>query len=559
MEYQARGVEHRLITALNSGSVVVLEGARATGKTSLANHLVGSGIMSAYRSFADSGELEAAEDSPSDYVRRLGNRTIIDEAQLAESITVAVKEVVDKNPSPGRFLLTGSTRLRRNVLGGSDPLAGRTGPSISLWPMTIGEREGEPVNLVEKLLQPEMPDIPVGRHVTRSDLVDMVGRSGLPDLRDITDLAVLRGRLQAYIGDVTSLKRFAGRDLEAMRRFVRFVAGRTSGTVNISDFARSAEISRKSADEYLAMLIEALLVRRLEAWHSSSDKSAVSTAKLHIFDTGAAAALGGLRPAEESNHLGQLVETLIVNELATQAGWMLEPPSIYHWRSSRGEVDMVIESPTGFILAVEVKTSGNAKKSMFDGIDAFRRANPRRPVRGIVFHSGPTVLPFSDDRWAIPFGALTPRHGPSVGPSPDFRTPVPPAEANLVDSRLIADELARQFELMADDLPDYDTIIRRPPTISPASGVVEMELTAAGSRLKVRLTVKHTTTHGHTTLTATIDPLRTGHTQPAPVNWVSPVEVSRQLSNLVSDAIQPAVAPLLSALGSADPTPGGPT
>lgn len=413
--YLPRGLERRLRHRLAAEPLVILQGARAVGKTRLVDHAVSQGWLSGVRSFLNPTELEAARLAPRDYVFNLPHGTAIDEAQLCEEILLPTKERVESAP-PGSLLLTGSTRLRRDGLGGSDPLAGRVATPLHLGPMTIAERMGAPRQIVDRMFDDDPASIEVNQGATRSDLIEIVQAIGLPALTALTG-ADRQGRADAYLRDVTSLSSFDSLDVRRVGELARFLAGRTSTPVNVSNYGQQLEISRPTIEKYLARLEEALVVHRLPAWRRSKDKTVTATPKLHFFDTGIASAVSRMAPESDAQHLGALVESLVVNELLRQSQWLDVTPDAYHWRrDKRTEVDLVFEDTTGRAICVEVKASEGVQARDFAGADRFRQDNPDHFHRGFVFYSGTNVLSFGDDRWALPIGCLQPAQVPgSVG------------------------------------------------------------------------------------------------------------------------------------------------
>ena len=406
--YLRRGLEGRLRQRLTVDSVVVLEGARATGKSSLIREGFSQGWLQDVRSFTDETELAAARAAPRDYVNSLVAGTAIDEVQLFEEITLAIKDRIDTDETPGQLVLTGSTRLHRNALGGSDPLAGRMQRSLVLGPLTAGERSGQPVNLLAELVMNDPSEIEVVGHFSRSDLATFVSVPGLPGLFELP--AVQRqNRIEQYLTSVTSLQAFESRNVQNLTSLARYLANRTATLINVSDFAQRVEIARQTTNDYLSNLEEALLVQTLPAWTASKDKSEGLRGKIHFFDAGVAGGLGRLDPVGDADALGRLAETFVVNEMSRQAMWVEQPPELFHWRhKQRDEVDLVVEWADGMVVCIEVKSAEKVGLSDFRGIDAFRQKYPDRFHRGFVFYSGDVVLPFGEDRWAIPFGALGP-------------------------------------------------------------------------------------------------------------------------------------------------------
>lgn len=405
-DYLSRGIEARLRERLESDPLVILEGARATGKSWLVKHARSIGWLNEVEDFNDPAVRAAAAAAPRDYVQSLPHGTAIDEAQLVPAIMLPMKERAETSP-PGSILLTGSTPLPRDGLGGSDPLAGRVGRTLRLGPLTIGERIGHPVGLVSQLFSDVPATIEVGGTLPRSELVLLLNQPGLPDLARLVDPAEGRERSQQYLTQVISRSPFDSLDVQRVERLARHLAVRSSTLLNVQQFAQATELSRETVNRYLARLEEALLLVRLRGWRRSKDKSETDKPKMHFFDAGVASGVGSMRPADDEQALGRLAETFVITELVRQCEWQHRPPTPYHWRrKDRTEVDLILEDVEGAVVAIEVKASEMVSIRDFRGIDAFRQAHPGVFHRGFVFYTGSNVLPFGDDRWAIPFAAL---------------------------------------------------------------------------------------------------------------------------------------------------------
>src|SRR3954469_1977555 len=124
--------------ALRVMPAVIITGARQTGKSTLVRDLV-SGGGRLYASLAGRDARDQAVSAPAQLVRRAPAMTL-DEVQREPGLLLAVKRAIDEERTPGRFLLTGSAklRLRRRV---SETLAGRA-TYLVLWPLTRREQLG---------------------------------------------------------------------------------------------------------------------------------------------------------------------------------------------------------------------------------------------------------------------------------------------------------------------------------------------------------------------------------------------------------------------------------
>lgn len=134
-----RNIETELQAALADTPVVLLNGARQTGKTTLVRNYSGA-ASATYVTLDDATQLSAARSDAIGFLEGFRGRAVIDEVQKAPELFPALKLSVDRDRRPGRFLLTGSA----NVLllpQISESLAGRM-ELITLWPLSQGELHG---------------------------------------------------------------------------------------------------------------------------------------------------------------------------------------------------------------------------------------------------------------------------------------------------------------------------------------------------------------------------------------------------------------------------------
>ena len=103
-----RHISASLLEALGDNPVVLLHGARQTGKSTLTQWLASNQHPSRYLTLDDAGVLAAAQGDPSGFIAALKGPVVIDEIQRAPELFMAIKAAVDRGRQPGRFLLTGS-------------------------------------------------------------------------------------------------------------------------------------------------------------------------------------------------------------------------------------------------------------------------------------------------------------------------------------------------------------------------------------------------------------------------------------------------------------------
>lgn len=143
-----RAIARRIVEALADTSVVVLNGARQVGKTTRVRSLPYRGT-SAFVTLDDVASRKSAELDPRAFLSRPVDTLVIDEVQLVPALFRAIKAEVDRDRRPGRFLLTGSSRLL-TAPDMADALVGRV-ETLELWPFSQGEIGGGADRFVDRL------------------------------------------------------------------------------------------------------------------------------------------------------------------------------------------------------------------------------------------------------------------------------------------------------------------------------------------------------------------------------------------------------------------------
>jgi predicted AAA+ superfamily ATPase len=188
------------------------------------------------------------------------------------------------------------------------------------------------------------------------------------------------------------------------------MAARCGGLMNMSELSRTADIAHATLRRYLGLLEAIFLFQPLPAWSTNLGKRLVKAPKSHLIDSGVSAHLRGEtdpRRLSESNALGALLETFVLQEVRKQLSWSTEAATAYHFRSAAGqEVDIVLETPRGAIAGIEVKAAASINKGAFAGLESLAATAGKRFVHGAVIYLGEQVLRFSERLTAIPIQAL---------------------------------------------------------------------------------------------------------------------------------------------------------
>jgi len=398
----------RLREALADSPVVLIHGPRQCGKTTLAR-TVCDPLGYTYVSFDDDTALNAATADPAGFIADLPGKTVLDEIQRVPSLLTAIKSTVDRNRSPGRFVLTGSTNiLLLPTL--SDSLAGRM-EILRLHPLAQVELERRTPKFLHRLFGD-------GFQVRRSarlgrELAERVAAGGYPAALARTGTARrarwYRDYVQAIVErDVRDLARVQGLDL--LPRLMELAAGQTARLINVSELSAPFQVSRPTIRDYITLLARVFLLEELPPWHRNRLSRLVKTPKLHIGDTGLATALLGVDAADlwsDKTLLGQLLETFVLQELRRMSAAHDTSLTFHHFRDKDGaEVDIVLERGPRAIAGVEVKASATVTDADFRGLRKVQQAAGRAFRHGVVLYDGETSASFGDGMYAMPVRSL---------------------------------------------------------------------------------------------------------------------------------------------------------
>jgi predicted AAA+ superfamily ATPase len=404
-----RHIAPRLAEALAESPVVLLHGARQTGKSTLVQRIAAERRMR-YLTFDDAAVLASASADPAGFLGGIDGPVALDEVQRVAGLFLAIKWDVDRNRKPGRYLLTGSA----NVLmlpKLSESLAGRM-EILPLWPLSQGEVACRPEGFIDALFTGRPPRIAVGRD-GGVDLAQRVLLGGYPEALRRERPQRRRAWFSSYVAtilqrDVRDLASIAG--LSEMPRLLMLLASRSASLLNYSDVSRGLSLPQTTLKRYMALLEATFLVQFLPAWSGNLGNRLVKSPKLYLSDTGLAASLLGQADAEhlrQSPMFGPLVESFVVAELRKQATWSHTQPGMLHFRSAAGqEVDVVLESPAGEVVGVEIKAGAALSTADFRGLNALAQEAANRFHRGVLLYQGREVVPFGRNLHAVPIEAL---------------------------------------------------------------------------------------------------------------------------------------------------------
>ena len=388
--------------------MVVVTGARQCGKSTLVQ-VVAKGRAAEWRSLDTAVTRQAALADPVGFVDYPG-LMVIDEIQRAPQLLLAIKEQVDADPRPGRYVLTGSARVL-GLRALPDTLPGRT-ETIELWPFSQGEIDGTRDGFIDEVFEVGA-DLSHSSEVSRAEYAERIVRGGFPEAVARTTSRRRERFFDSYLADLIVRDVTQLSDIERtaeMRAMVRLLAARSGQLLVISRLSADAGLPVRTLNRYLALLEEVFLVKRIPAWSRNVSTRATGTPKLAFVDSGIAANLLGtdvrtlLRPG---GPFGALLEGFVLMELARQLTWSQQRAELFHYRTKdKVEVDAVLENRQGQVVGIEIKASSTVAARDFRGVRHLAERIGDDFIAGIVFYTGAQTLPFGPRLRAVPVSAL---------------------------------------------------------------------------------------------------------------------------------------------------------
>lgn len=405
MALYPRLVEQRIADAMSDTRVVLIVGPRQSGKTTLAKKMANEGME--YYTLDNATTLDAARQDPVGFVRGM-DRAIIDEIQRAPELLLAIKESVDTDQRPGRFLLTGSANLM-TLPRVADSLAGRM-EVVRLLPLAQSEIRTAGSSFLRDAFRNEAK---AGEPIFGDDLVAAVLAGGYPEALGRKTLSrrqdwyadYVQAIVQRDVRDVAQIEQIA-----QMPRLLRILAEHSGQLVNYSRIGAAIGMNHITTQKYVRIFESLFLARTVQPWFSNKLKRLTKTPKIHFLDSGLLASLRDLsldRLRDDRGQFGALLETFVFGEILKLASGAQTRLEFSHFRDKQqNEVDIVIEDTRGRIVGIEIKAAASVSNSDFSGLRILAEASGERFVSGMVLYDHQKVIPFGERLSAAPISAL---------------------------------------------------------------------------------------------------------------------------------------------------------
>jgi len=292
----------------------------------------------------------------------------------------------------------------------SESLAGRM-EILTLRPFSQGEFAGYRDGLIDRLMATNF-QAPDCARVEAADLTGRAMRGGYPEAttrssqrrRDAWFASYVTAILQRDVRDLANIE-----GLTQMPRLLSLLAARSGALINKAELSRAMGMAYTTLERYLALFEATFLYEPLPAWAGNPSKRLTRSPKAFLCDSGLTAYLLGIasdRSGFDDGWRGSLIEAFVVAELRKQSSWSDTDVNLWHFRSGRQEVDIVLEDRRGRVVGIEVKAGATLGRNDASGLRAFADAAGKRFLRGVLLYGGSEVLPFGKDIVALPMSAL---------------------------------------------------------------------------------------------------------------------------------------------------------
>jgi predicted AAA+ superfamily ATPase len=409
-----RRTESLVIERLREEPVVLIEGPRAVGKSTLLRAVAdetGGDVL-------DLDNLAIRDAVTVDPALFMSGPApiVVDEYQKAPFVLDAIKSELNRSTQPGRFLLAGSTRYE-TLPEVAQSLTGRLN-RVSIYPFTQAEIDGVTNTLVPRLFDDDSRGVIVAPASTtnRNEYIQRIVRGGFP--LAITRRPVARGRwFDDYVR--LTLERDARelgkvRQGAALPRLLARLASQTGQVLNLTAAGHDIGLAAATVESYTKLLEAVFLIQQLPAWGTTLSTRSAARPKVHVIDSGVAARLLRLTPERLASRnptalteFGHLLETFVIGEIVRQTSWGDSIAGLGHWRTHDGdEVDLVIEHDNGTIVAFEVKAGSRVPGEQFEPLRKLRDYMGDNFIAGITFYLGERSYTFEDRLHVMPVDRL---------------------------------------------------------------------------------------------------------------------------------------------------------
>ncbi len=365
-----RELASKIVEGAQKMPIIAVTGPRQSGKSTLVQAAFPN---YSYSNLEDIEQRQFARDDPKGFLRKIGEKAIIDEVQNVPELLSYIQVESDSKKIAGQYILSGSQNLLL-MQSIAQSLAGRV-TIFNLLPLSYEEIRNT--------------------NYAMPDYEDYILKGFYPRIYDLNlnPTEWLTDYIQTYVErDVRQLLNV--NDLGTFRQFLEVCAGRIGQLVNLSEIGNMIGVSYQTINKWLNVLQTSYIVHLVRPYHQNFDKRIVKTPKLYFYDTGLACALLNLRHLDDLNRhfaKGVLFENFIINEVLKNYLNKRLLPKHYFWNAAGShEIDLLLDVG-GRLLPVEIKSGRTINSSFFDGLKYFQPISKSLPEDSYLIYGGDEV------------------------------------------------------------------------------------------------------------------------------------------------------------------------
>jgi len=410
--YRARIVDPHLAELFSEFPAVMITGPRAVGKTTTAAQLVNEIVH-----LDDPGSAASFRADPDAAIRRAGRPLFLDEWQEVPEVLAAVKRVVDKDATPGQFILTGSVRaeITNEMWAGTGRVV-----RLSMYPLAekeiLGVLNNSQTSFLERLATSGIDDLTLPKVVPDIDgYIASALRGGFPEIayRERTE----RARsiwLTSYLDDLVTrdaAELDSAKDPAKLRNYLNVLALNNAGMPTDATLYQAAAVNAKTAAGYDQLLRNLHVLESVPAWSHNRLNRLTKQAKRYVIDSGLAAAAARLTPQivlSDNDLTGRYFDAFATAQLRPEIAMTYPRPSLHHLRveAGRREVDLVIDMGNSRVVGIEFKAGSAPTRDDAKHLFWLRDELGEEFAFGAVIHSGPGIYELGERIFAIPLCAI---------------------------------------------------------------------------------------------------------------------------------------------------------
>ena len=409
-----RKITNNIVEGLNNFRVVLLNGPRQSGKTTLVKKIADDVGME-YVTLDDPEKLELAINDPKNFLEFYGASPIaIDEIQFAPQLIPYIKIKVDKDTHKGHFLLTGSADFMK-MHQVTESLAGRM-VRYNLYPLANAEIRNKELNIIDQLFDNEINR--AQNTMSFEKVLDAVIQGGYPEIYFMQSKqrsqwfdSYTDSRIQK---DILEYRTISASKLREIKTLLKLLATYNSDMLNFNNLAKRLQMSNKTIQTYVELLESMYIVKTIPSYHVNESLKVIKSPKLHFVDTGLASHLLNLDKEnlllKKDGVYGGMIENFVFSELLKQSTYSDNNVMIHHYRDLRKkEVDFVLENRNGKIIGIEVKAKASIKARELKPMLELSKESKNNFQAGFIFYGGDEIRPISVEKqlfYCLPLGLL---------------------------------------------------------------------------------------------------------------------------------------------------------